>query len=581
MTSELFAIASSANALLLILASSFVYVLLLVVLVTTLGSCCWNNPSSQDVEGGTGGGEREPLLSDSGEGETANYSPVDQGFNRIEQLPLPEEKGGGEEKEEGEREDPVIESGPLSGQLDSGFIEPKEGDNLEQINTSSATPMDCTNPDLMAQVQNVEELCPCPPSDGFQKQTVDKSRDGSPEDINAEVRNEGQHQLMDLENEQIRYPPPYQSPDDVQPKDENKPEHPDTDLVKEILHPPPYKSPRIDDAKDDIQAKDEKPDHPRTWERVVGCDQTSLDQKSVDKFGAKDKMIEQKEKKRKDKLEVEGISEPKEITAYAQREWKGPTPKAEAMLRGYQLISSRGFKSIRRIRGDNYCALRASLFQALVQNIPAIKEWRLDHFPSRVFKLEECKWLREWSFAERIPSDQPVEFLGDCLGILSNKAREVLEKKSYAERVDYVARVFNDSRQWKIPIALLEAVKYLMLESAVKLFDAVKLEKDTPYWAHILFARDTSLTPEALMRNHLNKVGDTGGLEQIEMFLLGYTLNATIRVMRPSQEGKPDFISKYPDDYSEECSQLDLVAEDDRHYNILTAENTFSGSSWV
>ena len=36
-----------------------------------------------------------------------------------------------------------------------------------------------------------------------------------------------------------------------------------------------------------------------------------------------------------------------------------------------------------------------------------------------------------------------------------------------------------------------------------------------PLFAMLLFARDTSSTPRELMANHLNHVGDSGGLEQV------------------------------------------------------------------
>ena len=36
-----------------------------------------------------------------------------------------------------------------------------------------------------------------------------------------------------------------------------------------------------------------------------------------------------------------------------------------------------------------------------------------------------------------------------------------------------------------------------------------------PLFATLLFARDTSSTPRELMVNHLNHVGDSGGLEQV------------------------------------------------------------------
>ena len=54
-----------------------------------------------------------------------------------------------------------------------------------------------------------------------------------------------------------------------------------------------------------------------------------------------------------------------------------------------------------------------------------------------------------------------------------------------------------------------------MLKAAVELYANIQRNEDAPFWAHVLFARDTSPNPEAFMENHLNVVGDTGGLEQV------------------------------------------------------------------
>ena len=52
------------------------------------------------------------------------------------------------------------------------------------------------------------------------------------------------------------------------------------------------------------------------------------------------------------------------------------------------------------------------------------------------------------------------------------------------------------------------------------------------------------------------------------MFLLGYTLGVRIQVFRLSQFSESDFISYYPNDSSEDCQTVSLLAEDDRHYNV-------------
>lgn len=53
------------------------------------------------------------------------------------------------------------------------------------------------------------------------------------------------------------------------------------------------------------------------------------------------------------------------------------------------------------------------------------------------------------------------------------------------------------------------------------------------------------------------------------MFLLGFALNITLRVMRPSQVSEEDFVTHYPDGHLEDWDTCNLIAEDDRHYNII------------
>lgn len=55
------------------------------------------------------------------------------------------------------------------------------------------------------------------------------------------------------------------------------------------------------------------------------------------------------------------------------------------------------------------------------------------------------------------------------------------------------------------------------------------------------------------------------------MCLLGYTLGLVIKVIRPSQVDKEDFVAYYPslDEVPKNAPYVTLVAEDDRHYNIV------------
>ena len=57
-----------------------------------------------------------------------------------------------------------------------------------------------------------------------------------------------------------------------------------------------------------------------------------------------------------------------------------------------------------------------------------------------------------------------------------------------------------------------------MLVDAVKLNTANMAGQDVPVFVWLMFARDTSETVDKFVTNHLNCVGDSGGLEQVRMF---------------------------------------------------------------
>lgn len=285
-----------------------------------------------------------------------------------------------------------------------------------------------------------------------------------------------------------------------------------------------------------------------------------------------------KENKQKIKVqahEPDNVSEPFAIMTYAAKEWKGNTEKAVKMLKGYQAIPAISEKNhLRRIRGDNYCAIRASLFQALATRLPILEKLSLNDLKEVPQKLlvQGCHWLNGWSFANRmsdLQGDEVIRNLEDCLSTLSKRALHA--KECSDDCVEYVLHEFNGENR-SIDFALMEATKLLMLQQAVQLYEKMQQGEDVPVWVFILFARDTSPDPQRLMTNHLNNVGDTGGLEQVEMFLLGYTFQATLKVFRPSQFDAEDFVSRYPDDLGENSPVLELVAEDDRHYNIIVTD---------
>ncbi|KAM3593765.1 uncharacterized protein V6R79_021094 [Siganus canaliculatus] len=87
-----------------------------------------------------------------------------------------------------------------------------------------------------------------------------------------------------------------------------------------------------------------------------------------------------------------------DILSYSEREWKGNTAKSALIRKGYKDMSQR-FSSLRRVRGDNYCALRATLFQVLTHSTqlpPWLQEQDVTMLPSRLEAQEGL--ISQWTF---------------------------------------------------------------------------------------------------------------------------------------------------------------------------------------
>ncbi|XP_043921144.1 inactive ubiquitin thioesterase OTULINL isoform X2 [Protopterus annectens] len=221
------------------------------------------------------------------------------------------------------------------------------------------------------------------------------------------------------------------------------------------------------------------------------------------------------------------IDQKVDLMEYAVREWKGTTEAAKLMKKGYrEVYKNHNIKHIRRVRGDNYCALRATLFQVLIRGLP---------LPTWIKEQDIVKW-------------------NEMNSIRDQEKREEMCKVLFSD----------EDKEYK----LYEAVKFLMLYLVIEFYEEMKNGGNFPGFVTFLFARDTSSDPLSFMMNHLNHIGDTGGLEQIEMFLLGYSLELKIRVFRISKYKTEEFQSIYPEEYGREWQEVILLTEDDRHYNI-------------
>ncbi|XP_066482331.1 ubiquitin thioesterase otulin isoform X2 [Tiliqua scincoides] len=256
-----------------------------------------------------------------------------------------------------------------------------------------------------------------------------------------------------------------------------------------------------------------------------------------------------------------------DIMEYCKKEWRGSTSHAKRIRKGYEAVSQK-FISIRRVRGDNYCAVRATLFQALSQAVQ-LPDWLQNEdimlLPKKL--ILKYDWIMQWQLRQKWTRkvENLTDEIKDCLMLLKTKWEMMSEMKTLADRQAACDELFrSEEDEYK----LYEAVKFLMLNTAIKLYEDNEKGKDVPVFAWLLFARDTSSNPSQLMENHLNQLGHTGGLEQVEMFLLAYALQHTIQVYRLYKYSTDEFVTLYPNDPNESWPAVTIITEDDRHYNI-------------
>ena len=214
------------------------------------------------------------------------------------------------------------------------------------------------------------------------------------------------------------------------------------------------------------------------------------------------------------------------ITEYAQSEWKGTTYTAQCLRNGYQtLVDNTGCTFMRKVRGDNYCALRATAFQIFSQNISICgddSDWKshVKTLPDILINECNCSWIVNWSFANRLQfdSENRLNLMQECLDYFVEQKELSNAMENAEDRVAYFYSLFNSGSNAEIK--LFEALKLMMLKTAVDLHQFQSRGEDVPVFAWLLFARDSSENPESLMMNHLNLAGNTGGLEQVSAALV-------------------------------------------------------------
>ncbi|XP_027724692.1 inactive ubiquitin thioesterase OTULINL [Vombatus ursinus] len=259
-----------------------------------------------------------------------------------------------------------------------------------------------------------------------------------------------------------------------------------------------------------------------------------------------------------------------DLLGYCAREWKGETSRAKLMRKAYEeLFWRHRVKCIRQVKGDNYDALRSVLFQILSQglSLPSwMKEKDIIKLPEKLLFSQGCNWIQQYSFGpEKYTGPNVFGKLRKCVELLKSQWTEFSGIKDQHKRGNMCNCLFSDE---SLEHKLYEALKFIMLYQVIEVYEQVKSEKAIPSLYRLLFSRETSSDPLSFMMNHLNFIGDTCGLQQIDMLILGHSLEVRIKVFRLSKFNTRDFQVYYPEERHREWPEICLLTENDRHYHI-------------
>ncbi|XP_022256486.1 uncharacterized protein LOC106472171 [Limulus polyphemus] len=240
----------------------------------------------------------------------------------------------------------------------------------------------------------------------------------------------------------------------------------------------------------------------------------------------------------------------------------------DVLTKGYaQIISSYGWKKLRMIKRDEYCALRASLFQVLSRGLPVLQRYGGASTVYQVIKVVPCLYLDCIVSLKVVPClylDCIISLRGSSFLIFFQE-KEVASTTADVE--DFLVAKLNNNPT--LDTHLMEAVKLLMLVSAIELYPRYQSQENLPVFIWLLFARATSRTPKDLMLNHLNVLKETKHIKEVELYLLGYSLFVTLKVFQLLHYGSNNFVTHYPEWNIGTWPEILLIAENDLHYNTI------------
>lgn len=259
-----------------------------------------------------------------------------------------------------------------------------------------------------------------------------------------------------------------------------------------------------------------------------------------------------------------------DLLSYCSKQWKGEAPNVTYMRKTYEdLYWNYHIKTLQYVKQDNYCVLRAVMFQVFSQGMPFpgwMKEKDILKLPEKLLYSQGCNWIQQFSFGhEKYAGPKVYGKLRSYLEIFKNQWAEFYNCKDRIERNRMCNSFFSDEATEN---KLYEALKFIMLYLVIEAYEDIKSAQHSPCFFNFLFSRDTSADPLSYMMNHLNAVGDTSGLEQADLCLVGYALEVKIKLFRLAKMNTEDFEIYYPEDYKRDWNEICLMTDDDRNYNI-------------
>lgn len=259
-----------------------------------------------------------------------------------------------------------------------------------------------------------------------------------------------------------------------------------------------------------------------------------------------------------------------DMLSYCSERWKGEALNAKQMRKVYEDVYWKyNIKTVQPVKEDNYCILRAVMFQVFCQAIPFpgwMKEKDILKLPEKLIYSQGRNWIQQFSFGqEKYAGPKIYRKLRSCLELFKNEWADFYASKDRVERKKMCRSFFSDDTKEN---KVYEALKFIMLYLVIEAHENLRTEKQIPNFFHFLFSRDTSANPLSYMMNHLNMVGDTIGLEQVELCLVGYALEVKIKVLQLTKFNTEVFEIIYPADHKRDWHEITLMTDDNRHYNI-------------